>query len=208
MIRWWKIPPSLSQAWSRRCNTLPHHSSSRSTQLQEDSTSVSCADRERVHQFVLWFSKTQIYGDWEGDWRFRHLGYSYHCPIYILGEFQSIWRPPSSGPNQLGFQSSSGAPHSVGNSDLQRLRGRLEIQAPGLFLSLPDLYSCRVSENLEAIFIRAEPARAQSSSGAAHSVGNSDLQRLRGILEIQAPGLFLPSPDLSVGIFIRVIGNF
>jgi hypothetical protein len=39
-------------------------------------------------------------------------------------------------------------------------------------------------------------------------MGNSDLRRLRGILEIQAPGLFLPSPDLSVGIFIRVIGHF
>jgi hypothetical protein len=47
----------------------------------------------------------------------------------------------------------------VGNSDLRRLRGRFEIQAPGLFLSLPDLYSWRVSEHLEAIFIRAEPAR-------------------------------------------------
>jgi hypothetical protein len=35
----------------------------------------------------------------------------------------------------------------------------LEIQAPGLFLPLPDLYSWRVSEHLEAIFIRAEPAR-------------------------------------------------
>jgi hypothetical protein len=80
-----------------------------------------------------------------------HLGYYYHCLIYIIGDFQSIWRPSSSGPNQLGFQSSSGAPHSV---------------------------------------------------------GNSDLRRLRGILEIQEPGLFLPSPDLSVGIFIRVIGHF
>jgi hypothetical protein len=79
--------------------------------------------------------------------------------IYILGEFQSIWRPPSSGLNQLGFQSSSGAPHSVGNSDLRRLRGILEIQAPGLFLPLPDLYSGRVSEHLEASFIRVEPAR-------------------------------------------------
>jgi hypothetical protein len=38
--------------------------------------------------------------------------------------------------------------------------------------------------------------------------GISDLQRLRGILEIRSPGLFLPSPDLSVGIFIRVIGHF
>jgi hypothetical protein len=34
-------------------------------------------------------------------------------PIYISGEFQSIWRPPSSGPNYLGLQSSSGAHHSV-----------------------------------------------------------------------------------------------
>jgi hypothetical protein len=47
----------------------------------------------------------------------------------------------------------------------------------------------------------------QSSSGAPHSVGNSDLRRLRGILEIPAPGLFLPSPDLSIGIFLRVIGH-
>jgi hypothetical protein len=72
-------------------------------------------------------------------------------PIYISGEFQSIWRPPSIGMNYLGFQ---------------------------------------------------------SSSGVHHSVGISDLQRLRGILEIRSPGLFLPSPDLSVGIFIRVIGHF
>jgi hypothetical protein len=26
-------------------------------------------------------------------------------------------------------------------------------------------------------------------------------------LEIQVPGLFLPSPDLSIGIFLRVIGH-
>jgi hypothetical protein len=37
--------------------------------------------------------------------------------------------------------------------------------------------------------------------------GISDLQRLRGILEIQAPGLFLPSPDLLFGIFLEVIGH-
>jgi hypothetical protein len=36
-------------------------------------------------------------------------------PIYISGEFQSIWRPPSAGPNYLGFHSSSGGHHSVGN---------------------------------------------------------------------------------------------
>ena len=29
---------------------LPHHSTSRSTQLQEDSTPVICVDRERAHQ--------------------------------------------------------------------------------------------------------------------------------------------------------------
>ena len=34
-------------------------------------------------------------------------------PIYISGEFQSIWRPPSAGPNYLGLQSSSGVHHSV-----------------------------------------------------------------------------------------------
>jgi hypothetical protein len=84
---------------------------------------------------------------------------TYSVSIYISGEFQIIWRPPSSGPNQLGFQSSSGAPHSVGNSDLRRLRGILEIRAPGLFLPSLDLYSWRVSENLEASFIRSEPAR-------------------------------------------------
>jgi hypothetical protein len=82
-----------------------------------------------------------------------------HSPIYILREFQSIWRPPSSGPNLLGFQSSSGAHHSVEISDLQKLRGILEIRAPGLFLPSSDLYSWRFSEHLETSFIRAEPAR-------------------------------------------------
>jgi hypothetical protein len=41
----------------------------------------------------------------------------------------------------------------------------LEIQAPRLFLPLPDLYSWRVSKNLEAIFIRAEPARVSVIQG-------------------------------------------
>jgi hypothetical protein len=36
---------------------------------------------------------------------------------------------------------------------------------------------------------------------------SSDLQSLRGILEIWAPGLFLPSPNLICGIFIEVIGH-
>jgi hypothetical protein len=47
----------------------------------------------------------------------------------------------------------------MGNSDLRRLRGILEIRAPRLFLPSPNIYSWRVSENLEASFIRAEPAR-------------------------------------------------
>jgi hypothetical protein len=35
--------------------------------------------------------------------------------IYISGYFQSIWRPPSAGLNYLGFQSSGGVHHSVGD---------------------------------------------------------------------------------------------
>jgi hypothetical protein len=40
-----------------------------------------------------------------------------HCSvlIYHCGEFKSIWRPLSSGPNYLGLQSSSGAYHLVGD---------------------------------------------------------------------------------------------
>jgi hypothetical protein len=82
-----------------------------------------------------------------------------HSPIYILGEFHSNWRPPSSGPNLLGFQSSSGAYHSVEISDLQRFRGILEIRAPGLFLPSPDIYSWRVLDHLEISFIRVNPSR-------------------------------------------------
>jgi hypothetical protein len=82
-----------------------------------------------------------------------------HSLIYILGEFQSIWRPPSSGLNLLGFQSSSGAHHSMEILDLQRLRGILEIRASGLFLPSPDLYSWRVSNHLEISFIRVKPTR-------------------------------------------------
>jgi hypothetical protein len=62
-------------------------------------------------------------------------------------------------PNLLGFQSSSGAHHSVEISDLQRLRGILEIRAPGLFLPSPDLYSWRVSDHLDISFIKVKPAR-------------------------------------------------
>jgi hypothetical protein len=82
-----------------------------------------------------------------------------HSRIYILGEFQSIWKPHSSGLNLLGFQSSSGAHHSVEISDLQRLRGILEIRSPGLFLPSLDLYSWRVSDHLEISFIRVKPTR-------------------------------------------------
>ena len=35
--------------------------------------------------------------------------------IHISGEFQSISRPPSPGPNYPGLQSSSGVHHSVGD---------------------------------------------------------------------------------------------
>ena len=155
---------------------LPHHSSSRSTQLQEDSTSVTCADRERAHQLgvsskggapflerdtlqvigrafgdsitwvllarsspsflvlserVLWLRlflravgrieeegvfEIQIQLVWRGytsDLTLRLHIVICSVPIYIPGEFQSIWRPPSSGPNYLGFQSSNGAHHSM-----------------------------------------------------------------------------------------------
>jgi hypothetical protein len=44
-------------------------------------------------------------------------------------------------------------------SDLQRLRGILEIRAPGLFLPSLDLYSWRVSDHLEISFIRVKPTR-------------------------------------------------
>jgi hypothetical protein len=43
--------------------------------------------------------------------------------------------------------------------------------------------------------------------GAPFSGGVSNLQGLRGILEIWAPGLFLPSPNLLFGIFLEVIGH-
>jgi hypothetical protein len=96
-----------------------------------------------------------------------------------------------------------------GISDLQRLRGILEIRSPGLFLPSPDLSV--------GIFIRVVGnfwKQDQIIYGFSHLVGRtiqwgiSNLERLRGILEIRSPGLFLPSPDLSVGIFIRVIGHF
>ena len=44
-------------------------------------------------------------------------------------------------------------------SDLQRLRGILEIQTPGLFSPSPNLYSWRISDHLEISFIRVELAR-------------------------------------------------
>jgi hypothetical protein len=45
--------------------------------------------------------------------------------IYIYGEFQSIWRPPSVGTNYLGFQSSSGERHSVGDFKSTEIEGDL-----------------------------------------------------------------------------------
>jgi hypothetical protein len=44
-----------------------------------------------------------------------HLGSHYSVLIYHCGEFQSIWRPLSSGLNYLGLQPSSGAYHLVGD---------------------------------------------------------------------------------------------
>jgi hypothetical protein len=96
----------------------------------------------------------------------------------------------------------------VGSSDLQRLRGSLEIQTPRLFLPSPDLYSWRVSDHLEAIFIRAEPARVSVIQWGTPFSGKFISTKIERDLGDQAPGLFLPSPDLSVGIFIRVIGHF
>jgi hypothetical protein len=117
-------------------------------QIERGHTSSSCD--------LVKFRSTEIereIGD-SGTWVILTIARS-----IFLESFRAFGGHLHQGLNQLGFQSSSGAPHSVGNSDLRRLRGSLEIQAPGLFLSLPDLYSWRVSEHLEAIFIRAEPAR-------------------------------------------------
>jgi hypothetical protein len=41
------------------------------------------------------------------------LGSHFNILIYHCGEFENIWRPPSSWPNYLGLRSSSGAHHSV-----------------------------------------------------------------------------------------------
>jgi hypothetical protein len=48
-------------------------------------------------------------------------------------------------------------------SDLQQLRGILEIRAFGLFLPSPDLYSWRFSDHLEISFIRVKLARVSVS---------------------------------------------
>jgi hypothetical protein len=48
----------------------------------------------------------------------------------------------------------------------------------------------------------------QASRGCTIQWGVSDLQGVRGILEIQKPRLFLPSLDLLFGIFLEVIGHF
>ena len=51
--------------------------------------------------------------DLAGIWGFEHLGSHCNIMIYHCVDFQSIWWPPSSGPNYLGLHSSSGAHHSV-----------------------------------------------------------------------------------------------
>jgi hypothetical protein len=75
---------------------LPHHSSSRSTQLQEDSTLVTCADRERVHQLRV--SSRRGAPSIEGGFilaeekRFREfqvLGFPWRYHSTIIGSF---WR--------------------------------------------------------------------------------------------------------------------
>jgi hypothetical protein len=64
-------------------------------------------------------------------------------------------------------------------------------------------------EHLEASRSEADLSRVSGiQGGAPFSGGVSDLQGVRGILEIQTPGLFLPSPDLLFGIFLEVIGHF
>jgi hypothetical protein len=71
---------------------LPHHSSSISTQLEEDSTSVSCAGRERVH----WLRVSSKRGapSIEGGFilaeekriqELQVLGFLYRCLGIILG---------------------------------------------------------------------------------------------------------------------------
>ena len=64
-------------------------------------------------------------------------------------------------------------------------------------------------EHLEASRSKADLSRVSGiQTGAPFSGGVSDLQDVRGILEIQKPGLFLPSPNLLFGIFLEVIGHF
>jgi hypothetical protein len=75
-------------------------------------------------------------------------------------------------------------------------------------LQCPDLYSWRVSEHLEASFSRAELSRVSVIQWGAPFSGNFRSTEIERDLGDSAPGLFLPSPDLSVGIFIRVIGHF
>jgi hypothetical protein len=74
---------------------LPHHSSSRSTQLQEDSTSVTCAGRERAHQLRVSSKKgaPSIEGEFilveeKRFWEFRVLGFPCRCLGIILGCFR------------------------------------------------------------------------------------------------------------------------
>jgi hypothetical protein len=74
---------------------LPHHSSSRSTQLHEDSTSVACADRERAHQLGVsskgggapFIEEGFILAEEKGLWEFQVLGFLSRCLGIILGGF-------------------------------------------------------------------------------------------------------------------------
>jgi hypothetical protein len=67
-------------------------------------------------------------------------------PIYISGEFQSIWRPPSAGPNYLGFQSSSGAHHSVG--DFRSTEIERDQSSSGAHHSVGDFRSTEIERDL------------------------------------------------------------
>jgi hypothetical protein len=93
---------------------------------------------------------------------------------------------------------------------LEGLHFRSDPETSPSDLQCPDLYFWRVSEHLEASFSRAELSRVLVIQWGAPFSGGFQIyivQRLRGILEIRAPGLFLPSPDLLFGIFLEVIGH-
>ena len=69
-----------------------------------------------------------------------------------------------------------------------------------------DLSLWRVSEHLEASFIRAELLR--SSSGAYHLVGDFISTEIERDLGDSGTWVVLTITRLSIGIFLRVIGHF